>query len=159
MKEFSNTVMKAIGIVIVSSLLGIGINFVSPNGIPWIYIPKTKIVVDDVEIPIITEAKAREHLNDGDTIFLDTREAEEYAEGHVKGALSFPDPEKEDYYKRLESRLPRETRIILYCTGPDCHMAENVAVFLAKLGYTGLMIMSAGLEGWESAGYPVATGR
>jgi rhodanese-related sulfurtransferase len=159
MRQFGNIVMKAVGIVIASSLLGIGVNFVSPNGIPWIYAPKTKIVVDDVEIPIVSGAKAREYLRDGNTIFLDTREAEEYVDGHIKGALSFPDPEKEDYYTRLEARLPRKARIVLYCSGPECHMAENVAVFLAKMGYTGLMVMSAGMEGWESAGYPVATGR
>ena len=146
-------------IVIAASLLGLGVNFVSPNGIPWIYVPKTKLMVDDVEVSIITEAKAREYLDDGETIFLDTREAEDYAENHIKGAISFPDPEKEDLYTRLESQLPLKARIVLYCSGPECEMAENVAAFLAKMGYTGLMIMAAGMEGWESAGYPVVVGR
>lgn len=159
MKKFGDIVIKAIVIVIAASLLGIAVNVVSPKGIPWIYVPKTKIVVDNIEIPIITEARAREYLDDGETIFLDTREAEDYSESHIKGAISFPEPEKEDQYTRFESRLPRDARIILYCNGPECHMAENVAIFLAKLGYTGLMVMTAGMEGWESAGYPIATGR
>jgi rhodanese-related sulfurtransferase len=38
--------------------------------------------------------------------------------------------------------MPEDSRLILYCYGPQCDMAEEVAKFLVQLGYKKMMIMS-----------------
>lgn len=159
MREFGAIFIRAVLIAVAASLLGLGVNLVSPKGVPWIYVRPDKIEVDGVTIPIISEEKALGFLDDGQTIFLDTRNSEDYAESHIKGAISLPDTKKEERFPVVESLLPKDERIILYCTGPECHMAENVAVFLAKLGFQNLMLMPGGIEGWEKAGHPLESGQ
>ncbi len=47
-----------------------------------------------------------------DTILLDVRTKEEFAQGHIKGAINIPKDELEQ--RAIE--LPRDKRIIIYCS-------------------------------------------
>ncbi len=147
--------LRAAIIVLAAFLIGIGVNLVSPRSIPWIYRPPTEVVTPELRIPLTDEKKAREFIDDGQTVFVDTREEQDYADGHVRGALSLPEPEKEQRFPEIQHLLSAEGRIILYCSGPDCDMAEKVAKFMGQLGYRNLMIMSSGFPAWKKAGFPV----
>ena len=159
MREFGAIFVRAVLIVVGASVLGLGVNLVSPKGVPWIYVRPDIIEVDGVTIPIISEEKALGFLDDGETIFLDTRNAKDYAESHIRGAVSLPEPKKEERFPTVEPVLPKDSRIVLYCTGPECQMAEKVAAFLAKLGFENLMLMPGGIEGWGKAGHPIERGQ
>jgi rhodanese-related sulfurtransferase len=154
MKKCAGILLRAAIIVIVASCIGLAVNFVSPSGIPWVYTPPKEVVGGGATIPIVDENKAREFLDDGETIFLDARHDEDYAEGHVKGALSLPAPEMEDRFLEIQPLLPAESHVIVYCGGPECEMADKVALFLAQLGYKNVEVMKAGFSAWEKAGYP-----
>lgn len=156
MKTYVGIVLRALAIVVIASAIGLGVNTVSPNRIPWVYSPPKEVVVGDHRIPLIDEQRAFELFAEGDAIFLDTREHADFAESHVEGALSLPEPEKQERFVAVAPLLRQDAPIVLYCTGPECEMAEHVAVFLAQLGYSNLMIMSSGMPGWKEAGYPVA---
>jgi len=155
MKEFLRNALRAAIIASIAVGVGLGVNLVSPRSIPWIYHARTEAVVGDVRIPFIDEKKAREFFDDAATVFLDARTEEDYRDGHVRGAHSLPEPELEARFAEVEPFLPPDARIILYCSGPDCDMAEKVAIFLAKMGRSNLMIMTAGFPAWKAAGYPV----
>lgn len=155
MKGLPKTVLRAAIIAAVASLIGIGLNVVSPRGLPWIHARPSELVVGEVRIPLIDVAKAHEFLEDGETMFVDTRDDAEYSEGHVRGALSLPEPNKEERFPSVQPLLDEEGRIILYCSGPECEMAEKTAYLLVQLGYRSLMIMSDGFPAWQKAGYPV----
>lgn len=65
----------------------------------------------------------------GKALVIDVRPPEEYAAGHLKGAVSLP-------LKELQTRLrslPRNRQIVAYCRGPYCILAvEAVRVLQAK---------------------------
>ncbi|MDO5426082.1 MAG: rhodanese-like domain-containing protein [Eubacteriales bacterium] len=63
-----------------------------------------------------------------DTFLIDLRAPEEYAQGHVRGAVNIP-------YERLKNTylLPRERVLILYCDRGATSMAA--ARELAEQGY------------------------
>ncbi len=79
----------------------------------------------------------------------------EYAKSHVKGAICLPPDDVEERFPVVEVLIPSDSRIILYCYGPECDMAERVGTFLAQLGYKNMMIMSSGFSAWEKAKFPV----
>ncbi|MBM4325844.1 MAG: rhodanese-like domain-containing protein [Deltaproteobacteria bacterium] len=158
MTKWLAVVLKALVIVVAAAALGVIFNLFSPAGIPLLYAPPKEVVYSGVKIRVIDEKEARQSLDDGATIFLDARDEEDFQDSHIKGALSMPSARKEERFPRLEPMLPKEGGIIVYCTNPECHMAEQVAAFLAQLGYENLRIMTSGLEGWTKAGYPVQSG-
>ena len=72
-----------------------------------------------------------ERLRASDVTLLDVRPEQEFAEGHLPGALSVP-------LALLESRLgelPRDRTIIAYCRGPFCTLSAEAARRLRELGF------------------------
>jgi rhodanese-related sulfurtransferase len=87
-----------------------------------------------------------------DLLVLDVRPAEEYAAGHVPGAVSIP---VADLRQRLKE-LPKNKEIVAYCRGTFCAFAPEAARYLAKKGYR-TSVLDSGLPDWEAAGLPVET--
>jgi rhodanese-related sulfurtransferase/DNA-binding transcriptional ArsR family regulator len=81
---------------------------------------------------------------------LDVRPAEEYAAGHVTGAINIPVHELE---KRLRE-LPKGREVVAYCRGPYCLMSYDAVAMLRKKGLKARR-MEAGLPEWRFAGLPV----
>jgi rhodanese-related sulfurtransferase len=155
MKGYLSIALRSLIIVVVASLIGLGVNLVSPKTIPWIYERPAELTIDGRKIPLIDEAKAFQFFEDVDTVFVDTRDEEDYSKAHIKGAISLPASSKETRFEAVQPFVPEEARVILYCGGPDCEMAQKVAHFLAPFGYKRITIMQAGFPAWEKANYPV----
>jgi len=85
-----------------------------------------------------------------DLLVLDVRPAEEYAAGHVPGAVSIPVAE----LKRRLKELPRNKEIVAYCRGSFCAFAPEAARYLDKKGYR-TRVLDSGLPDWEAAGLPL----
>jgi rhodanese-related sulfurtransferase/DNA-binding transcriptional ArsR family regulator len=83
-------------------------------------------------------------------VVLDVRPPEEYAAGHIAGAVSMPLAELE---KRL-AELPPGRRVVAYCRGPYCVLAAEAVKLLRKLGVTALRL-KVGYPEWRDAGLPV----
>jgi len=85
-----------------------------------------------------------------DLLVLDVRPEEEYAAGHVPGAVSIPVAE----LKRRLKELPKNKEIVAYCRGSFCAFAPEAARYLGSKGFR-TYILDAGLPDWEAAGLPV----
>jgi rhodanese-related sulfurtransferase len=155
MKEFIGLVIRSLFIAIVFATIGLGTNMLSSKSIPLLYESPSEIEISGVKMPLVNEHVAHDYFGDSTTSFLDTRQPEDYSEGHVKGALGISPENFIDNFPEIQPLLPQENRIVLYCYGPECDMAERVAKFMIDLGYKNLAIMSAGFRPWEAAGYPI----
>jgi rhodanese-related sulfurtransferase len=49
-----------------------------------------------------------------DILIIDVRTKEQYAQGHVKGAISLPSGDLEQQYKNV---VPHDKEVVLYCDG------------------------------------------
>ena len=81
---------------------------------------------------------------------LDTRPADEYAAGHLPGALNVS-PEA------LETRLAEldpGQEIVAYCRGPYCVLSFEAVAELRKRGFN-VRRLEDGLPEWKAAGLPV----
>lgn len=91
---------------------------------------------------------------DGLVTVLDVRPAEEFAAGHIPGAINVP----LDRLEGLLSRLPRRKEIVAYCRGPYCLMSFDAVELLRKRGWRARRLEN-GFPEWRAAGLPVsATG-
>lgn len=94
---------------------------------------------------------------------VDVREPEEFAEGHIPGAVNIPrgllefevDGHPAVRYETAEALAHRERPVILYClSGGRSALAAEA---LLRLGFANPMSLDHGILGWEDAGHPVVT--
>jgi len=100
------------------------------------------------------EPVSREELlarsKDGLVTVLDVRPEDEFASGHVPGAINVP---LAQLRKRL-AELPRQHEIVAYCRGPWCVLAFEAVALLREHGRTARRL-EGGLPEWKVAGLPV----
>jgi hydroxyacylglutathione hydrolase len=87
-----------------------------------------------------------------DVVLLDVREPQEFANGHVPGALNLP---QADLATRL-SEVPRDRPIYFICQGG--FRSLRAAQFLNQMGFRNVASVNGGTESWRAAMKPLATG-
>ncbi len=75
-------------------------------------------------------------LQAGDVVLIDVRPAVEYGHGHIAGALALP---VEELAARLEE-LPRDKRIVAYCSGAYCLFADEAVALLRSRGFDAIRL-------------------
>jgi len=97
----------------------------------------------------VTDVKQR--IESGEKFLLvDVREDNEWANGHLPGAVHMG---RGIIERDIETQVPETARkIILYCGGG--FRSALVADNLQKMGYTNVESMDGGWRGWSEAGLP-----
>ncbi len=107
-------------------------------------------------------ARAHELWQQGETLFLDVRSPEEFADLHVPRAINVPE-EKIAHQQELEKAgilgLPRDRQILVYCNTEKCNSSLKAAKHLQSLGFTRVMAFLGGFQAWDEAGYEVDSKR
>lgn len=101
----------------------------------------------------VSRAELVERANEGKVVILDVRPREEFAQGHIPGALSVPLGELD----ATLARLPRRAQIVAYCRGPYCVLAPQAVERLRVKGFKARRLAD-GMPEWRLAGLPVAVG-
>jgi len=89
-------------------------------------------------------------LRDGMVTLLDVRPEDEFALGHLPGALNMPLSELE---RRL-SELPKDQEIVAYCRGPYCVLSFEAVASLRAQGYR-VRRLEDGFPEWKAAGLEI----
>ena len=99
-------------------------------------------------------------------VVVDVRVAAEYAEGHIKGAISVPYREKSAKAPNFDAsvddfnlaKLPgtKNDAIVIYCNGPECWKSFKASTAAIKGGHTNIHWYRTGFPDWKSNGHPVA---
>jgi rhodanese-related sulfurtransferase/DNA-binding transcriptional ArsR family regulator len=101
----------------------------------------------------VTREELLQRSRTGEITILDVRPEDEFALGHVPGAVNIP-------LRELETRLaeldPTE-EIVAYCRGPYCLLSYEAVAALRARGFN-VRRLQDGLPEWRAAGLPVITG-
>lgn len=106
---------------------------------------------EDVLEPVSREELAA-RLVDGSVTVLDVRPADEFAAGHIPGALNTTLNELE----RIVPTLDPAAEIIAYCRGPYCVYAHQAVAALRRHGFNARRL-EGGLPEWREDGRQVLT--
>ncbi|HSL90815.1 MAG TPA: rhodanese-like domain-containing protein [Ignavibacteriaceae bacterium] len=98
-------------------------------------------------------SRAYQLYNQG-VIFIDSRSKEEYADGHIKGAINIPFYESEKYEDVL-NKIDKNEVIVTYCSGEDCDTSILHGDELFEKSYKRVYIFHGGWDDWLETGYPV----
>lgn len=102
------------------------------------------------EMEPVRAAELLERARRGLVTVLDVRPPEEYAAGHLPGAINIP-------VEKLENalgKLPKRKEIVAYCRGPYCLMSFEAVERLRKRGLKARRLEN-GFPEWRAAGLPV----
>ena len=102
------------------------------------------------EMEPVPAAELLQRAKKGLVTVLDVRPAEEYAAGHIPGAINVPLEKLEGFL----SRLPKRKEVVAYCRGPYCLMSFEAVEKLRKRGLRARRLEN-GLPEWRAAGLPV----
>ena len=124
-------------------------------------------VDNPAELPgatLVTADKAKALFDKGARV-VDVRSANEFAEGHIKGALNVAYKEKSDKKPGFDAsqdsfdlgKLPADkgTEMIFYCNGIECWKSYKAGTVAVKAGYKHIFWLRGGLPEWKGKGYPV----
>lgn len=112
---------------------------------------------------LVADAKARvheiavadaEHAIRNADVLVDVREADEYAAGHLPGAVHLSRGMLEFKFSANPALQARDIRIVLYCKTSG--RAALAAVALQEMGYLNVQSIAGGFDAWAQAGKPVA---
>lgn len=109
----------------------------------------TYLTVKDSLEPI-PRAELLERARDGLVTVLDVRPPEEFAAGHVAGAVNIPLNELESHL----NELAETEEIVAYCRGPHCVLAFEAVAQLRERGLSARRLED-GYPEWKLAGMPV----
>ncbi len=111
-------------------------------------------------VPEVTAAETKERLDRGEVdLILDVREPEEWAKGHIPGAVHavrgmlewYADPTSP--YAKREITSKQDGRIVVHCSlGGRSLLAADM---LKRMGYKNVASMAGGFRDWEAKGLPV----
>ncbi len=103
------------------------------------------------QVETVSPEQFKQGLEAGEVQLLDVRTAEEYAEGHLKGAVNI-DVQEPDFQAESSRELQKDKKVYVYCrSGRRSLLAGEM---LAKDGYT-VVDLDGGILSWIKSGYPV----
>ncbi|HEY7662913.1 MAG TPA: metalloregulator ArsR/SmtB family transcription factor [Xanthobacteraceae bacterium] len=105
------------------------------------------------ELEPITREELLRRSRGGEITIIDVRPQDEFALGHLPGAVNIP-------LRELEARLAAfdpAQEIVAYCRGPYCVLSYEAVAALRARGFKARRLQD-GLPEWRAAGLPVVTG-
>lgn len=100
-------------------------------------------------MPRVSVEEAKAEVAKGVAVLVDVRGPDAYNIAHIKGAIdhSLSRMEMGDFEK-----LPKDKRIIAYCSCPTEHSSARAALVLQKAGFANAGALVGGNAAWENSG-------
>ncbi len=146
-------------IIVLAVTVALLVNHMRGTGIPLMadWSPAVRLqAVSGTEDLVIPMPRAIAFHSTGQAIFVDARSPDEFAEGHITGAINIPWEEVYDSLDRFFTAVPDyDALVIVYCDGEACALSEELALLLREMGYFNAKVLINGWSLWRNNGYPV----
>jgi rhodanese-related sulfurtransferase len=154
--RFPHTVRAAL-FLILAVAVGAAYNAAHPLGLPWLPSPGNRVGIPrafETRLPQINAVQAMSLYEAGDALFVDSRDAADYAKDHIPGAVNLPMRKWAEIWPQAESQLPRDRTLVLYCYGAHCGLSTRQGKALLEEGYEDLVVLDYGWSTWTKHGQP-----
>lgn len=152
-------------IVCAATLTALAVNALSPRGIALVgqwdvekgvvsAVSKHDVVDYQREIKRVEDAFALYQA--GESLFVDARDDDLFAQGHITGAAHLFVYDYDNVIDAFVERYPDKDRLIVtYCSGRECEDSHTLAQYLTEEGYRHVKVFIDGFPAWEKEGLPV----
>ncbi len=146
-------------------VLGLAVNTLRPTGLSLVareLVETSAAGVDTLEtaespaLAVIGFAEADVLFQKELAAFVDARDAEKFAAGHIPGAINLPTSAYRDGEADLP--LPKGFLVVIYCDGGHCELSHELADLLVDDGYRKVRVYEGGYEEWDQLGMPLESG-
>jgi rhodanese-related sulfurtransferase len=96
----------------------------------------------------------------GLVMFIDARDDDHYAAGHIPGAYQFFHYRPEKYAGSVLPLAQAAQQVVIYCNGGDCEDSEFAAMMLRDMGVpvANLYVYLGGYSDWSTNNLPIEVG-
>ena len=122
--------------------LWLALRAVGEERLPEVEPHRSRVARAHDEVP---QRELQSLLRRGEAVLIDVRPALEFEHGHIPGAISIPPGELEDRMKEL----PKGKRIIAYCRGTYCLLADEAVALLRARGFDAVRL-EGGWPEWST---------
>lgn len=155
--------LQALGLCAAGALLGLVVNTLRGNGLPWVTAPfdyqlSCEEKMGDARGNSVSVGEMARALGRADVAVVDIRSAETYAAGHVPGARNVAVSVVSATPAALMTPLAAFQEVLIYDDGAELGRAEEFAGELQGAKVTRVRFLDVGYTGWVAAGHPVSTG-
>jgi len=157
---------QSVLLIVVAILVALGVNLISPHSIELIgkyrslsngdgpIVPPT---AEPGDPPFVDIDEAYLDYTQGNALFVDARDETEFDCGTIPQAVNIPfeylpDGDLAPYFDSVLSGAPKDTTIIVFCSGEECDLSLHLARNMKSLGYTHTLIFFGGAREWEKNG-------
>lgn len=146
--------------VITACVIGISVNNFRSDTIPYVGDWSEKARINDAagEGLVIGIEEAERLFERQTVLFVDARSKNQFANGHIQGALNLPWQEVDRYFMELIDRLNDASMIITYCDGEHCDLSVELALYLKKMAFNNVRVLVNGWTVWQQAALPTESG-
>jgi len=149
--------LRIAGIAAASLVLAIAANAVHPMRLPLL-ITKGQPGLPGWVASRFHQADAQEAMRlmeNPRVLLVDTRDARDFLQEHIPGAMSLPYHGFNEHYRQFAASVSKDRPLLLYCYGSDCGLAARTGKRLITKGYTKVTILRRGIEAWKAASLPL----
>ena len=157
--EWISTVKRAGYIILVASLIGVAVNLAFVTDVlrgEKAVSPEQRIesILQNSDVTQISLAEAKRSFDTNSALFVDSRSAQDFAQGHILGSVNLPWEDSGELKDSFESEIQRDREIITYCGG-SCDSSTELAEALSEYGFINVKVLLDGWSLWVKAQYPV----
>jgi rhodanese-related sulfurtransferase len=150
-KKVGRVLVVAAALVVTAAVLGLARNSLSAQPLPLSGASPAAVSYLETGDDVVQAQRLQ------DAVLIDARTAQEYAQDHIKGALSVPYSEREQSLAMLVETIPSSTLIIAYCD-EGCDSAPRLASWLQGKGWRRAAVFRGGMSQWRQADLPLSQG-
>lgn len=154
------TIAKQIGIILlVSGMVSALANMLHPRRIPWMqnWSRQVEEQAAKQKIDVIPLAVALEKFKAGNNFFVDARSNEDFAKGHISGAVSIPFENVDQKFSTIIELIDGSGELVVYCSNRECDDALLLAIELQAIGASNLVLYIDGFDLWKKHGGATAS--
>jgi rhodanese-related sulfurtransferase len=146
-------------LLLLAIAVALSVNHLRPGGLPLVadWSPEAQLRLDSGESLAVSLDEAEMLFFSRSALFLDARSHDQFAEGHIEGALSLPWEDFDEDFARVLNGIPPETPLVTYCDGESCASSKELAMALLVKGYSNVRVLVNGWSVWQERSLPVET--
>jgi rhodanese-related sulfurtransferase len=111
------------------------------------------VIAAKARVQEVSIADAEQAIREAD-VLVDVRDADEFAAGHLGGAVHISRGMLEFKFSANPALQSRDLKVLLYCKTSG--RAALAAAVLHDMGYLSVQSIAGGFDAWVGAGKPVA---